>query len=463
MRFWRLHIAVLGYLLIFQASHLVAQGLSVNNSFLTSDLRPLVKLSDYWRDGAGQSFNIPFDQKSEEGMALKNVFYMDSLSRLPDTIYLYMAGLAWSAELYLNDKLLVLSEDPFKEHLLPLSKGLFNFGRNELRVNLSEAGPYPDLYPERVVGILHEVMLMEWDTLHRRPEFPERVAGEKSTLIYAPWTTNDHFQPNPASFWQDLKEIKSAGVNSIYFPFPPHGKYLIMLKKADMKLVTGLDQASKVAFFNEYPVLKIPRGLSKVFWKDKFGNKTEYYGEFQDPKDPASLFIQEPSRPSLILLLVIPLLGVLFLKLFAWKIYNSLTEYLVKSKIYIDLIGKSKYLKAHESALMNLFRFLLISVMIALPLYYIQCTRNYEWLNVLSRRSLLYDLFAFDNLSLMQYFGLAFLFVGGINLIKYTVTYFFSLIFRVQGIFFRSSKPRCVSVLSPQYRIADPDLIHVFH
>ena len=422
------------FLAIIAGSALYSQGvLPLNNSYLTSGLSPVSELSDYWRDRDGRSYNVPFLDPEKEKLLVNQVFYLDSLHNFSDSLYLYFGGVAGGAEVFLNEKLIGIIETPFTEYLYPIPGTIFIAGRNELKVKLLKASGQREWYPEPSTGILGEVSLMARDEINRVPEFPENVFQSSKVVVYAPWNNEAKFKPDPARFWTDLQDLKEIGVESLWFPFQPHGKYLVMLKKAGFKLVNSLEGAQQLALFNEYPVTILPSNVELTFWKNKNGLRTEAFGKFQELTPSTRIWITEPLRPALIIILVIPLLGILLMKLLVPKTYSLMVEFLTKSKIHIDLIAKRKFLRTPEMVLLNLFRMILVSVMISVPLYYIQCTGNFEWLNIFSTRSLLFKQFSGADLSLAEYFVISFLFVVGINVFKYATTYFLGLIYRMQG------------------------------
>mgnify|MGYP000933664447 FL=1 len=94
-----------------------AEGIPYYPSPLTSGLAVVVDLQGIWTDENDNRHVVPFDLFDREEMEIKCSFSLPQFERLQDTLYLYLEAVAWSSEIFLNQKLLAVTEDPFEEHL----------------------------------------------------------------------------------------------------------------------------------------------------------------------------------------------------------------------------------------------------------------------------------------------------------------------------------------------------------
>jgi hypothetical protein len=127
-------------------------------SELTGGMRPLLDLHGEWVDADNQRVEVPFQDLEREDILLHRSFVLPDLASLPDTLFLYFEGVAWSSEIYLNGRLIAITEDPFAEYLFTVDKQYIYPESNRLEVRLSREGQDFFLYPQHFIGIFRQVL-----------------------------------------------------------------------------------------------------------------------------------------------------------------------------------------------------------------------------------------------------------------------------------------------------------------
>jgi hypothetical protein len=397
----------------------------------TLNYQIIADLNGPWEDVKGKAYYVPFcnDEKSE--LLIKKDFFLHYKPH--DTLVLYFEGLAWSAEIYLNDQLITLTNHPFKEYFIPLSPQLLNAQWNKLEVKMRKSGPSYPLFPRRMIGIHKPAFVLQSaELLEQNFGFPE-LQWADSTLIYAPYSEAWGYNVSPSEFRQDLKKIKSLGYHSIYLPFRPSNELYQIMSEELVRINPRLGKF--VQLFRDYPmelpdqnvrssVLSSKRGAAEVrAFRQVVHNKG-----FTDP---------DWFKLTILLLGLTPVL-----LLTCWKLIDERTY-----ELLVQLIPK----RQHDSAMLrepaSLSRgFIFFTLIVRMLIYCAIGFSTLELLNQLERLDWL-NIFSFESASYRlysrygQYKGLLilvlFMFICSINVLKFFVLQSVSLIFNVKELAIR--------------------------
>lgn len=427
------------FALTFCLTFLVGGGIFVQASGfvpspLTRGLKPLVDLQDEWRTTQGQNVRIPFVKSDVNEMQLSHWLTLPK-DRVPGKqLYLYLEGLSWTAEIYLNDKLLKVSQDPFAEHLLPLDEDWLHPEGDQIRIVLSSEGKDFLLYPEHFLGVHRGVYVLVSDTSQPPVAQPEVITFTSKAMVLAPWSEKN-------GFLQD-KEVLQKYTQGLFtiprdipvcIPFRPSNAALEIMAKSGRKILFSVEGADSLAFYNSYPIGQKPEILHPDFWRNSDLRPGEGYGRFQSWDELRLPESGNLNRLALLSLLFLPVFGLLAIRLGIPRVYDTLPEYLSKTKIYLELIGNNKYLKTSQRFLMNLVRVVITAATISLFLYYLNESGSLSRLNVWSESSILFNMLSGSSFSAIEVLGVSLGILLLINMFKYLILNMAGGIFRLNS------------------------------
>ncbi|MEM6269051.1 MAG: hypothetical protein AAF998_06405 [Bacteroidota bacterium] len=403
-------------------------------SDLTRGLSPVLDLTGEWIDLDQGRIQVPFCDAESGRRDLGRNFDLQDYAALPDTLYLYFGGVAWTAELRLNDALLKVTEDPFREQLIPLQKALLRPRGNRITAVLRQEGPERRFAPRHFVGIFRDVWLLAIDPAVPPPVRLQFVDQASRAVVIAPWTAERGFLADTVALHRSLEGLFAYPYDAaIYLPFAPSARGREILAESGRAVLTDLSGADSVCFYNAYPIGANVGDFSRRFWRDTAGRPTAIYGTYLEPSVLEMQQIRPPDKLALLILLLIPVALLLLLKLVLPRVYGTLPEYLTKTKIYLELIAGAKFLKDEQRLLMNGMRMIMLAVMVSLYLYYVGLFGTWDKLNLLSDESFLYHYFSGSSPSLYEIFLKSLLVVFGLNFVKYIFLNLTGGIFRVLG------------------------------
>ncbi|MEY3442089.1 MAG: hypothetical protein RLZZ519_370 [Bacteroidota bacterium] len=399
---------------------------------LTSGLGVVVDLRGIWLDENGYRHVVPFNLFDRDEMEISCRFDLPGYDRLQDTLYLYLEAVAWTSEIFLNDKLLAVTEDPFEEHLFALKKEWLKPTDNHLLLHLSTAGLTFPWYPERFIGVFRQTLILQADSLPVSVHFPETVNSAKRAALIAAWTPDQQYLNDTM-----IIDRLASGLfaypfpDPLAFPFRLSNRSQAILARLGLKVLPNVQAADSLAIYNYYPYASKADHKSLKFWRDSKLRPTSNYGKFQSQHSISSPDLNPPDRVSLLIFLLVPVLCMISLKLIAPRAYGSLGEYVTKTKIYLELIADNKFLKIEQRWLMNLLRMIVTSVTVALFLYYVELSETWSILNLFTTRSIVYSTLSSASQPLWQLFLEAFVLVATLNLLKYFIFNSIGTVFRV--------------------------------
>lgn len=422
---------LLGLGMLLHAPKLTAKSPAFYYSAETRDLRPLLNLDGRWTMEGNVLQQVPFDTTGLDAMKLRRDFDLVDYGNLPPKLYLYFEGLAWTAEVYLNDRLLVVSRDPFQPQLLPLQRAWLKPRGNRIVVHLRADGPAQPMYPRRFLGIFRQNYLLVKDSVRHPVPYPRLVAKASKAVVVAPWAPEAGFLHDTLAVAAALRgNFSYPYQHPVVFAFAPSSRSRGLLARQGITQLIDYKQADSLAFYSPFPLANAPLRFNVDFWRTASGQPSPSYGKYFGQAELHAPRLRGPDQVALLIFLLLPLLCMLLLKFIAPRIYSALPEHLTKTKIHLELIANSKFLKDEQRLAMNVMRMLLLSIVMALFLYYLDRTGTWYRLNVLASESVLYALYAGSDYSLYQLFWQVFAFVAGISILKYLFLNLFGTIYR---------------------------------
>lgn len=423
---------LIGFLFIGGSGNIDAKGM--HHSPLTSGMKPLVDLTGEWRSSQGRNVQIPFLERETSEMQLTRWLKIPEEHQPGKQLYLYLEGVSWTAEIYLNDQLLKVTQDPFAEHLLPLNEDWLHSGGDQLRINLSRDGADYSLYPEHFLGIHRSVYILESDTANSFIPQLEMISFASKAVVLAPWSEKELFLNDTNVIRKYTEGLFSIPKNvPVCLPFRPSNAALGILAEMKIPVLFSVEGADSLAFYNSYPMARKPEILQPDFWREANHRPGKGYGKFQSWEELRLPKTKDLNRFALLSLLLLPVLGMLAIRLGIPRVYDHLPEYLSKTKIYLELIGNNKYLKTGQRFLMNFVRITVTGATISLFLYYLNGSGSLAKLNMWSETSILYDLLSGSEYSAIEILGLTLVVLLVINSLKYMMLNMVGGIFRLNS------------------------------
>ena len=424
---------------------------------LLSGFSPVFSLDQNWTGTDGKVIENPWFQPENRDFQLNCHFFLnlpDSLS--PDLpTHLYIPPVTWTVEIRLDGKYLYLHEVPFGNLLLPLDSELILPGPHVLALSFKVSGSLARFYPTPFGGLLGVPQLVKPNPNACPPLLPD-LSDPDSVLFYAPWSADAGYQPDPSRFVNDLYRIKANGIKEIAFVFPPPSVYLEIMAKKDLKLASESHPYKRIAFFNDYPVANLPSDVLFLPWTGSRGEVKNNFGVWVNMGSGKLVWRQDFNNFAVIFFLLSGLAGIVAIKILSPRLFEGMLEYLTKSRIYFDLVKNQKLVSDIELILLNLFNLAIQAGSFSLLFYFLKCTGQTDWLNILTENSLLHRLVSNYELSLYGVFILLFLFLVLIYALKYGFISMIGSVFRLQyfskmmqGLVVYSSYPLNFLLLAP--------------
>lgn len=438
LQYWnrsRMH-ALLGMMLLCLvlglAGRVRASGLRYYPSPLTDGLGAVVDLKGIWFDENNYRHIVPFNSFDRDEMALRRDFDLPDFAGLQDTLYLYLEAVAWTSEIFLNNRLLAVTEDPFKEHLLPIQKSWLQPTGNVLKVRMTTKGLSFPWYPEPFIGIFRQALILQADRQVERVSFPKQVTSTRRAAMIASWQPGRQYLDDTTIILKLTAGLFAYPYQDpLVFPFRPSNHAQAIIASQGWQVLGNPSAADSLAIYNSYPYASATDHKILRFWRDAEMRPTSNYGHFQSQLAIVSPKLRAPDRTYLVVFLLLPVICMLLLKVVAPRAYGNLGEYVTKTKIYLELIADSKFLKGEQRWLMNVLRMVVTSVTVSLLLYYVELSESWRMVNLFSTKSLIYRYLAPHDVPLWEIFLVVFGLVVGLNLAKYFMINSIGTVFRL--------------------------------
>lgn len=422
-------------LLLFLAMASMGKGSGLVPSALTSGLKSVEDLQGNWFGPDGKVTAVPF---VDEQLSQLDLFYRFDLpleGYQEEQFYLYFEAVAWSAEVYLNGFLLKVTKDPFAEQLLPLERKWLLSQGNKVRVVMNSKGKERALYPQPFLGIHRQAHILVTDVEAEIVPEPEYSMLARKAMLLAPWSEEGGYQDDLSTVKRCAKGIFAMPSDlPICLAFRPSNASMQWLVASKRTLVFVPEGIDSLGFYNSYPIGGGARVLHPEFWRDNTFRPKGGYGKFQSWDELKAPRTGKDNRVALLSLMLVPILGLLVIRLGLPRVYETLPEYLGKTKIYLELIGNNKFLKSGQKLLMGLIRLLITTTALTLYVYFLSESGSLDRLNILSENSIPYQFFQEGSSSAFEIFGVIFLVILLCNGLKYVLLDLAGGIYRIGGL-----------------------------
>jgi len=351
----------------------------------------LFELNTAWRTANEELLEIPFTKPVSEA-PLTISYQWKWNCQLPDTVYLYIEGVAWEADLTLNDQFLSISSSPITPWVIPIAREWLGNSPANFKLTLRAGKPYPN-FPQPFLGITQGVFIMDLAQLaHTRRKPLPQTHHTDSVICWAPYFDGSIVYNDSIAF-QHLWHILRQPTHTIYFPFPPSRRQLELCTHYDLMIADQINQDTYVAMLNDYPVDERSLTLHKRFWLDENQRRLEDYGEYFPANFP--LIYRKRVKPWLGMGLIIffPLLALLLIKLTNNNFFYSLHRLFLKPDVYIDTINDITTGNPGFIILLILIKIFTYTFLITIGIYYVDWANLWEDINIFSDQSLLFRFF----------------------------------------------------------------------
>ena len=359
-----------------------------------------------WAQGWGQSgYLLRFDKDwqrmdqdsttaidlpvREEGLAqleLSHAFCVpDSLEG--DTLYFYLEGVAWMAELILDSAYLGAQSRPFGAWVIPVPRSLLPPGTTHHLVLRLEIGPSFDWHPTPFLGMSQAPYLLEKDQLAPFQRAGMPLAQEADTVaIVAPFYRSSGFVFDYQEAALNLLPVHKQGLQKVFFPFPADHRLQRMCRELGFEEVKVLSDTQCICLINAYPYESRHFFTQERFWIDDQAYRTSSYGDAFHLGNKARL---EAPGLGLVFMILFPLLSTFLIKLFNPGFFQDQRAILFNPKLNL---GGAIDLTASNTGLLGiliLLKSLNLAIFLSLVIYYVLRENQWEQLNLLRDWSLL--------------------------------------------------------------------------
>jgi hypothetical protein len=232
---------------------------SDNHRFIPSPatyrLEPYLSLTGTWLLGETlEPTEVPFCTEGLAPLVLKKDFFLPQ--RPDDTLYIYFEGLAWDSEVYLNNRLLRLHDDPFRPLVIPVPPVLFNPQWNELRVRLTfDAAVRPGNRLVPFLGIHKPAFILQRADAPLLYAFPSLSQADTALALAAHSPEYLYNLPSAeAQSW--AADIRRRGFRVVYLPFTPRQRLYQVFDQVGLEL--QVRRPAVLAWWNRPPLVRSP-------------------------------------------------------------------------------------------------------------------------------------------------------------------------------------------------------------
>lgn len=363
----------------------------------SADISPLfqyLKLSNKWREPNGIEWEVPFQFEESDPRSL--VYDFRICTGPQDSVYLYFEGLAWDAELEIDNIYLGTHNDPFKPWIVALASSWLDNRKVQLKLSLSAGSTHPN-YPKSFLGIYRSVYLLGLEEKEKLTRNILPLSNRPDTLaVVAPYYQADSYIFDPAKAAEALLPACESGIRDLYFPFEAGREFQAFAKELGFREYKEYDPELTYALINQYPFDRSTFSFANRFWLDESGRRQADYMVFV--KGERSFFekwspILERST-FLILLILFPIISLFLIKLANPGFFYGLQGLLINPKLYIS--SSTEVAAFSNQGLLYILHLLSIcnvAVWLSLGVYYMQSINNWEFLHIFREESLLGLLF----------------------------------------------------------------------
>lgn len=328
------YAVVCGYLLLLCTVSSLARAQAENPAAAEPAVLPaavrhysvLEDLHDLWFTETGERYTLPFSVAGEKQLEIRREVFLPVFPR--DTMLLWVERLSWSAEVYVNDKLLANQPRPFQPLLVKIPPSALSAQFNELLIRLKREGPQERFWPrEHRLGILGRAYLLVPDTARQvylqpeedflnpvlersAPEAPapngqapadelpqapnkqqayrylplpelHHPADSDSVIVYPTINTSGDYFLSLNQLKNELSHLRLMGARQVYFPMGlPHSAWPVV---ENLGLIPVDSIARYIAYYKPYPVEAYP---DAPVWVSATGERQPAIRTFLDTFGP---------------------------------------------------------------------------------------------------------------------------------------------------------------------------------
>ncbi|TAE51021.1 MAG: DUF4271 domain-containing protein [Bacteroidetes bacterium] len=406
-------------------SHILAQQPSD-----TVDNKLLLPLLTGWEYADGSPLRLPLIRFSAEPIEIHCRFAADAC--FPDTVYLYLEGVGWEAELELNGRYLGVHRDPFRPWALPVNRAWLREQDNRLILRLVSGEPLP-MHPQPFIGLFRPVYLLAATHLDsmQNTMLPEAIAPDTVGLI-APYYRRKGYIFDEMEACRLLQPLIRAGIRDIHFLFGPGRDMRRLCARLGFREVRTLKPGMYVCAVNEFPYEPVSLPGELRFWLNREGYRTMAYGDYIR----WGAFVHTPPRAGdlpLTLMILLPALALFFVKTINPGFFYAQQVSLFRPARFVGSIQDSAYTNPSLLLMLTLLRILCLSAALALSFYYINQEHLWQYVQFIRHPSLLREVF-YGSETPGGFFVRGFLVIGGWLGFKYLLIAFIGQVFRIKNI-----------------------------
>jgi hypothetical protein len=329
----------------------------------------LVKsLNGKWSDETGRLIQVPFWDTESKSITLTCYFDYDTLE-LPE-LQLYFEGLSGTSEIFLNNQLLMVWNQPFQPLVLPLSDVRLKRFANKLIVHLQNPPNFTPGAPNLGLGIHRPAGILTRGESSRTLGISTAPFAD-SVIVFAPWSRQYHFNITPLQLEEYLKKLDSLQVKHLWFPIPPSATVTQVLASAGFKRVWNLSKAHHVFWYNTWPVIPGGKGEPEVGWINTEEKTGAFFKGWTSP-DAFTNCYKSRDNLTLLTLLLFPLLGVVLVRLLNPQILFRQFQWLFARKNRPEVSHPNRFLKTGEAWVATLAALMISSTFLTNAILYLQ-------------------------------------------------------------------------------------------
>jgi hypothetical protein len=351
----------------------------------------LLRLDEGWQrmdpDSAkAAEVELPVREEALSQLELSYVFCApDSVAG--DSLYFYLEGVAWTAELILDSAYLGAQSRPFGPWIIPIPRSLLPPGTTHRLVLRLEDGASFDWHPTPFLGISQAPLLLQKDQLGPFQGAGMPLAREADTVaIVAPYYRSSAFVFDSLEAALNLLPLYKNGIQKVFFPFPAGHRLQRMCRELGFEEVKVLSDTQHICLINAYPYESRHFLTQERFWLDEQAYRTSSYGDAFRLGQKARR--EEPGL-GLVFMILFPLLSAFLIKLSNPGFFLDQRAILFNPKLNL---GGAIDLTASNTGLLGiliLLKSLNLAIFLSLIVYYVLRENQWEQLNLLRDWSLL--------------------------------------------------------------------------
>lgn len=348
-----------------------------------------LNLKEGWKEPSGVKYEIPFQFENLDARSL--VLDLEVCTGPQDSLYLYFEGIAWHAELELDDKFLGIHDDPFSPWIIPIESSWIDHKKAQLKLHLTKSKSFSN-YPKPFLGIFRPVYLLNKQRLQKLSArlLPKNPTAD-TVAVLAPYYRDKGFIFDAFEAAKNINPILKAGIKTVYFPFEPGREMRSFCRELGLGELEVFDEEKVYGLINSYPYDRSKLAFMNRFWLDNDGNRRADYLVFVSGERS---FFDKWSRISeksllLILLILFPIISLFLIKLANPGFFYGMQGLLVNPKLFISSFTDAAFSNQGLLYVLHLLSICNVAIWISLGILYMQSINYWDFLHVFREQSLL--------------------------------------------------------------------------